>query len=253
MRYLIFPLYAPLASWGDTAVGEFRPSFSYPSRSAVLGLLGAALGLDRSDDEAHQALSQDYAVAVAVYEEGSLLRDYHTAQAPKAASLKKRPHRTRADELSVSRDELSTILSTRDYRQDGVSLICLWCRNDAARWALDALKEAMEKPRFVLYLGRKSCPPALPLKPDIVEAVDVKSAFNLVTSRIEDLRIQLNRDASLKLRRIAWEEGISSGYEPTFTVTRKDEPRSRRRWQFSDRVEHVYVAYPEGAADTEDA
>ena len=43
--YLLLRLYGPLASWGEIAVGESRHSAVQPSRSALLGLLGAALGI----------------------------------------------------------------------------------------------------------------------------------------------------------------------------------------------------------------
>ena len=56
--YLIFRLYAPLASWGEAAVGETRPTATYPGKGAVLGLLGAALGI-RRDDDAGQAQLRD--------------------------------------------------------------------------------------------------------------------------------------------------------------------------------------------------
>ncbi len=42
-NYLVFQLYAPLAAWGGQAVGQERPSDDHPSRSALLGLLAAAL------------------------------------------------------------------------------------------------------------------------------------------------------------------------------------------------------------------
>ena len=51
METLVFQLHAPLSSWGEAAVGEYRPSAEYPSQSAIHGLLGAALGVDRADDE----------------------------------------------------------------------------------------------------------------------------------------------------------------------------------------------------------
>jgi CRISPR system Cascade subunit CasD len=35
--YLLFRLYGPLAAWGDIAVGEYRPSFAHPSKSAIIG------------------------------------------------------------------------------------------------------------------------------------------------------------------------------------------------------------------------
>jgi CRISPR system Cascade subunit CasD len=46
-RYLLFQLYAPLVSWGAPAVGEVRHTDTIPTRSALLGLLAAALGIPR--------------------------------------------------------------------------------------------------------------------------------------------------------------------------------------------------------------
>ncbi|WP_295540003.1 CRISPR-associated protein Cas5, partial [Thiolapillus sp.] len=48
--YLVFQLYAPLASWGGQAVGQERPSDDHPGRSALLGLLAAALGIRREEE-----------------------------------------------------------------------------------------------------------------------------------------------------------------------------------------------------------
>ncbi|MGH8674002.1 MAG: type I-E CRISPR-associated protein Cas5/CasD, partial [Burkholderiales bacterium] len=73
MDILVFRLYAPLASWGDVAVGEYRPSHAYPGRSALLGLIAAALGVDRGDEQRHRQLDDELAFAVAVFAEGSLL------------------------------------------------------------------------------------------------------------------------------------------------------------------------------------
>jgi CRISPR system Cascade subunit CasD len=42
---------APLASFGAIAVGQCRPSWDRPAKSAALGLVAGALGLDRSDAE----------------------------------------------------------------------------------------------------------------------------------------------------------------------------------------------------------
>src|SRR6185295_12377864 len=62
--FLVFRLYGPLASWGEVAVGEVRPSNLHPTRSALLGLLGAALGLRRSDEAALADLARTVRFAV---------------------------------------------------------------------------------------------------------------------------------------------------------------------------------------------
>ena len=62
METLVFQLEAPLSSWGDVAVGEYRPTAEYPGQSAILGLLAAALGIDRLDTEGQSALQQGYRI-----------------------------------------------------------------------------------------------------------------------------------------------------------------------------------------------
>lgn len=109
--FLLFTLYAPLASWGDIAVGESRGSWDRPSRSAVLGLLGAALGIMREDQAAHEQLQAGYGVAVRADAVGATLSDYHTAQTVAASAVRKARPRTRAELLACADRE--TILSRR--------------------------------------------------------------------------------------------------------------------------------------------
>ena len=40
MPFLVFQLVAPLAAWGDVAVGQTRGSRDAPGESALVGLLG---------------------------------------------------------------------------------------------------------------------------------------------------------------------------------------------------------------------
>lgn len=251
MQFLLFRLYAPLASWGDVAVGEFRPSVGYPGRSALLGLIAAALGVDRSDEDRHRQLDEGLAFAVAVYTEGALLRDYHTAQVPGVAALKKRPHRTRADELAVPRDELNTILSTRDYRQDALCVIGTWLRTETAEIDLAQLRASLERPSFTLYLGRKACPPALPLAPQLIEAADFRTA--LAEAKFPAVDELAPSGVPPQPVRVSWEEAGGVGWTQSFSVPRKDAPLSRRRWQFGDRTERVaLIAAPEGTDNAED-
>lgn len=55
-QYLVFQLHGPMASWGVDAPGEVRHSHELPSRSALLGLLAAALGIRRDEEERLSAL-----------------------------------------------------------------------------------------------------------------------------------------------------------------------------------------------------
>ena len=240
MDYLVFQLQAPLSAWGETAVGEFRPTANYPSESALLGLLAAALGIRREEEDAHAALRRGYGFAIGVLSSGRLLRDYHTAQVPGRVSLKNRPHNSRRDELNLPKDELNTILSTRDYRQDAASLVAVQVR-DNAPYSLSDVAQALAKPRFTLYLGRKACPLALPLNPQIIPAENALVALHNYRQELAERC----GETALSFERIVWGEGIKSGAAHDLEVVRKDRVLSREHWQFGDRIEYVALA-PQG-------
>ncbi|MGB0955901.1 MAG: type I-E CRISPR-associated protein Cas5/CasD, partial [Panacagrimonas sp.] len=243
MPTLVFQLQGVLSSWGVAAVGEYRGSDHYPSESALIGLISAALGIRRDQDDQQRAIAESYGYAVGVLSAGELLRDYHTAQVPGQAALKKRPHRTRSDELCVGKKQLNTVLSTRDYRQNGAYLIAVQS-SEAAPYSLDELAAALAKPRFTLYLGRKSCPPSAPLMPRVLEEDNAQTAFSRYLTDFAAISME-NRDrygnlpvAPLgEIDRLVWGKGIASGVEQAdLTTTRKDRLISRRGWQFGDRT-----------------
>jgi CRISPR system Cascade subunit CasD len=240
--FLVFQLQGALASWGDVAVGEFRGTREEPGAAAVVGLLGAALGVDRADEAAHAALRDGYALAVGTLDSGTLLRDYHTAQVPGRSDLKGRPHRTRRDELAVPKPQLNTILSTRDHRQGGAWLVVLQAQ-PAAPHPLAALAQALREPCYVLYLGRKSCPPAAPLAPQVLAA---DSALAAMVAYLDLQRSALGGDSAPRLKRLAWANGIEAGVPPDLSTPRKDRLIRRRGWQFGDRTEHVALLDAEG-------
>ena len=238
MNYLIFQLQAPLSAWGETAVGEYRPSANYPSESALIGLLAAALGIDRSDEDQHQALRAELSFAIGVQSVGRLLRDYHTAQVATEMILSKQPHRVRRDELNVPadkrKDHLKTILSTRDYRQDAACLVAVQTKTDAS-FSLVDLAQAIAQPKFVLYLGRKTCPPSLPLWPQVIAAENALQAMEVYRLQLAEISGEL----IAPLERLVWGAGINAGVQEDLQVVRKDRLLSRAHWQFGDRPEFV--------------
>lgn len=254
METLIFQLQAPLSSWGEVAVGEYRPSAEYPSQSAIQGLLGAALGIVRDDDAAQTLLRTGYRLVVGVLSQGRLLRDYHTAQVPSRTDLKKRPHATRRDELSLPKSDLNTILSSRDYRQDAAALVAVQTVANAP-YSLAQLAEALRKPKFVLYLGRKSCPVASPLHPRVLSAVTINMAFTDYQQQLVDLwQQQLPKHSepiNLTVQKIAWGDDFGTddlsvvGVQRDLSITRKDQVITRQGWQFADRSEHIAMLVKE--------
>jgi CRISPR system Cascade subunit CasD len=227
-NYLLFRLYGPLAAWGDIAVGEYRPTFAYPSKSAIIGLLAAALGIRRDEEERQANLVAAVSFAVRVDAMGVLLRDYHTTQVPSAK--KGVIHYTRRSEVVV--DHLNTILSSRDYRCDAAYTVAISVTNGSTHTVSD-LASALAKPVFALYLGRKSCPLALPLQPRVINAPTLREALEAMPPADELADIIPNGVSS-----VYWEDDSASGLERHQVITRRDAPRSRKRWQFDERREN---------------
>ena len=234
--YLLFHLYGPLTAWGDIAVGERRPVFSRPSKSGVLGLIAGALGLRRHQEEALADLHRSYGFACRVDAPGTLLTDFHTVMAAPAARLKNERIRTRRQELERIAASDNPIVSRRDYREDTLALACVWAL-PGAPFSLERLAEALRSPVFMPYLGRKSCPAALPFAPTIVQA---KSPYDAL------VRADLGDDAFLQevgvlalpdghRASLYWEGDAEKAQR---TVQRRDAARHRRTWQFGEREEH---------------
>lgn len=246
--YLLMRLYGPLASWGEIAVGELRHSAVHPSRSALIGLLAAALGIERSDEARQQAMAQGYRFGIKLECAGSPLRDYHTVQC--GVPPRKSRFRTRRQELLA--DRVDTILSDRDYRCDSLAIVAVEAL-DTAPHALDELADALRRPRFPLYLGRRSCPPAMPLAPRVVragtlrEALDSTTQGSLLALLGHDPRKEWPTSSDQRFLRPGapryyWEEGMQAGMQASFDTLRRDQPLSRHRWQFAPRRELVHVS-----------
>ena len=142
MATLLLRLAAPLQSWGADSKFETRKTNREPTKSGVIGLLAAALGL-RRDDAAGIARLNGLHFAVRADREGSLLVDFHTANREEDRKKGKAPY-----------------VTYRHYLQDAVFLVGLESEDTAL---LQELETALKHPVYPLYLGRRSCPPTLPL------------------------------------------------------------------------------------------
>ncbi|ABE51568.1 type I-E CRISPR-associated protein Cas5/CasD [Methanococcoides burtonii] len=242
-EYLIFRLYGPMASWGDIAVGQHRPTYDHPSKSAIFGLIAAALGIRRDEEERHLELSNAYSYGTLINSAGKLLRDYHTSQVPSAGTGRNRKtFATRKDELAVPKEELNTVLSTRDYYCDGVYTVILSCKTDTPPYSLELLGNSLKEPSFCLYLGRKSCPLALPINPKIVSASNIKEALQSVDPGEEGLVKKIEMKSPYRLY---WDDPKES-MTCEHTISRYDKLLSRKRWQFSKRNEYYAMVSLEG-------
>lgn len=164
--YLVFGLTAALGAMGELAGHERRGALEWPARSAVLGLMGAALGIRRGRDFSRLDV---LSIAVAVFDSGHSLRDYHTVQTVPSAVVKK-PN-SRPEALLAAKNRINTTITLRDYRAGVFYGVAVWGGD------LPPLEAALAHPVFTLYFGRKSCPLAAPLGARIVDAENPETAL----------------------------------------------------------------------------
>lgn len=143
MSVVVLRLAAPMQSWGSSSRFVRRTTNTEPTKSGVLGLVAAAHGMRRSDP-LESLLKLRFAVRVD--QPGQLLRDFQTAQ---------RPQRGRDGTLTWK----ALPLSQRYYIADAVYLAVLEGEDQLVKGIDDALR----RPEFPLFLGRRSCPPAGPV------------------------------------------------------------------------------------------
>ena len=136
MSTLLLRLAGPMQAWGTESKFEYRRTGLEPTKSGVIGLLMAALGCRRDDKETLRLLDT-LRMGVRVDRAGEEDRDFHTA-----------------------RTEKTSYVTYRFYLFDAVFLVGLESEDDAL---LARLETALHTPVFPLFLGRRSCPPTLPL------------------------------------------------------------------------------------------
>ena len=135
MKTILLKFAGPMQSWGTDSHFETRHTDLYPSKSAAIGLIGAALGIRRDDDIKELV---DIKFAVRVDQEGSLLKDYHIAR-----------------KYKTSGDIEGTYVTERYYLEDAVFVVAISHEDDNL---IEKIYEALKRPYFQMFLGRRSIP-----------------------------------------------------------------------------------------------
>lgn len=146
MNTLLLRFCAPMQSWGTQSRFTVRDTGLEPSKSGTLGLLCAALGIDREDDEGLQPLTL-LRMGVRVDREGLLRVDFHTAQDIMKAD---------GDKPKKPKDPKYSSLTNRYYLANAVFLVGLESEDLAL---LEKIQAALQKPAWALFLGRKAFVP----------------------------------------------------------------------------------------------
>lgn len=141
MSTLLLRLAGPMQSWGTRSRFDERDSDLLPSKSGVIGLLCAAMGIDREEREPVLKLA-DLRMGVRIDQQGIMRYDYQTAQDVIAA-----------DQSKVH----PTTVSRRYYLSDAVFLVGL---EGEDRRFLESIHQSVMRPYWPLFLGRKGYLPS---------------------------------------------------------------------------------------------
>lgn len=161
---LLLRLEGPLQSWGTRSRWDVRDTQPEPTKSGIVGLLGCALGLARGD-AALERLDSALRMGVRVEAAGRVREDFHTVTdfLPTAAGDYKVSGGTKSTKaLRVDpAARPATILSPRFYLEDASFLVALAAPEDAG--LLTRCADALRRPCWPLFLGRKACPATRPI------------------------------------------------------------------------------------------
>ena len=241
---LLFTLYAPLCTLGQSYRGERRRGGDWPSRSALLGLFAAAAGYTRADEDQHEALARTARLFVFTAAAGRPLVDFHTTQTPVCSRREPSwPHR--GAELAAA--EQHTILSWRTWQADSFFICGVWTlatEPSEPSW-LTELGQRLNRPRFALYLGSKAGVLGLPLNPQRVQAATALDALRQRTHTEVEEQVLAALAPNPGRRPLAFD--LCPQMTPVVHAmhTRRDEPLSRRHHTFTTRDEGLVWLDPD--------
>jgi CRISPR system Cascade subunit CasD len=170
-------LEGPLQAWGDNSKFLLLRTMEAPTKSGVIGLICCAMGLSRQVAAACPIDSADLhglanrliedpmkrnvlrllgtlAMGVRIDRPGTRWWDYHTVGAGYGIlSAEGKVKKT------ATTGKYETLITRREYLCDASFLVAL--QGDPE--LMKKIFAALEKPKWPLFLGRKSCPPSVPL------------------------------------------------------------------------------------------
>jgi CRISPR system Cascade subunit CasD len=179
---LFLHLEGPLQAWGvHESKFVIRRTADAPTKSGIIGMLCAALGVSRSQAPAEWLPRlAGLEMGVRIDRPGVRWWDYHTVGADMPMRIAEGEGKTKS----------GPILTRREYLCDASFLVAL--QGDPALIA--ELAAAIKTPKWTLYLGRKCCPPSRPL----MEQHHPSSAFSDLLSALTSIPWQARhkRDTS---------------------------------------------------------
>lgn len=218
---LILRLEGVLQSWGEDAKWNTRGTALIPTKSGIVGLLACAMGLERGDPQI-AAMSDAITLGVRVDRPGVQMNDFHTVQGNPLLNASGKP-----------RSSGNTLISHRQYLQDA-SFLGVIKISDPWR---ERMVQALNAPKWCIYLGRKSCIPSRPV-------------FDGVYTEYQDLLDAMKRYPAARGARYPLHYECETEQSGTVSYARTDVVVSSSERQFARRyVWHGTIEEAENVSD----
>ena len=173
---LAFLLDAPMQSWGTASRFQRRATNHHPSKSALAGMIAAAMGLEKGTSAERDTLATIAGLRLATLvlprtdRRGTplpmqRLRDYHTVGG--GFDRKTHPHSIPRKAKGSPGDNAT--VTEREFLVDTRFGVVLESRDGGAA-LLETIRDALLDPVWGVWFGRKCCLPSTPLTPKLVES-----------------------------------------------------------------------------------
>jgi CRISPR system Cascade subunit CasD len=152
-KHLALFIDAPMQSWGYQSKFERRTSLSYPTKSGILGLVCAAMGIPKTDTDGLAKLA-NLKMSVYSFKKGKCqplrLIDYHTV----GGGYEKYDEKTQKENIVKTADGKTrgTVQTYREFLLDAKFAVILSGEKDS----LGKIHNALSNPKWGVWFGRGS-------------------------------------------------------------------------------------------------
>ena len=169
MQALAFYIDAPLQSWGSASKFQHRETNRFPTKSAIVGLIAAAMGIDKHSDNEAAKLAPIVNLKLTVVrlekkaKPSSRFTDFHTVG---GGYDKKKLWEKMSIPHKASGAPFGAVITRRTYLTDARFIALL----EGDLEVLTQIETALKDPKWGIWFGRKTCIPASPLSPIIKDS-----------------------------------------------------------------------------------
>ncbi len=192
IAYLAIYLNAPLQSWGYQSRFDRRTTLSHPTRSGLVGMLCAAMGIDRIDTSKLDQFTE-LTMTMYTFQTAGRLMDFHTV----GGGWDKKTHPQNVVAKADGKAG-NTVVTRREFLQHSKFGVILKGDSDL----LDRIAQALKNPKWGIWLGRKSCIPSTPV---------YQGQFDSQAQALEHLQETAGSSATLVIQEVkTFEDGTDT-------------------------------------------